>query len=166
MIYDAIERAYAVALANFSADLTALAAAKGITVTTTCAFQKRQSVERALDFNAAKPFCCITGRRATTMGRVSGRRDSLSTVVFDYYAEGTDPVRLAKQVQLAAEALLRSADRCPGDGSSVFGVGEEMGSMTIDFTDGYLETASASDEPNYYGRATVTIPIWDQDVGL
>ena len=165
MIYDSIETAYTVLLANFATDLAALAAAKGVTIVTTCTFEKRQSVERALELRAVKPFCCINGRRSSTQGRDQGKRDSLSIVAFDYYAEGTDPVKLAKQVELAAEAIYLSADDMPGV-DTVFGVGEEPLSWSVEFSDGYIEAASDSVTPNYFRRATVTVPVWDRDTGL
>lgn len=170
MIYDAIETAYTVALANFTTDLTALAVAKGITINTGVTFVKRQDAETCKDMGAPLPCCGIYGLSATTQGRDQTKRDNVNVIVFDYYAESVDPVKLAKQVDLVPEAILMSVDRLPGAGGGVYGVGEGPRSITVAWSRGYAETEESQSEvpvkPNYFRRATVTVPVWDRDTGL
>lgn len=160
MIYDAIEGAYTVVLTNFATDLAALATAKGVTITTTASIVKRQKAETFGTYQIALPAVGVYGKKVVTQGKSNGYRDNLSTVVFDYYAVGPDPVILAKQAELAAEALLKSIDRL--NGADPYGAGVLPGSITVEFNDGFEEVQI----PNYARRAIVTCPVWDQDTGL
>lgn len=163
MIYDAVEQAYAVVNSNFAADMAALVAAKGVAgLTTTATAIKRQDAETYVDIGAALPAIGVTGRRAHTQAKDQSKRDSVSEIVYDYYAVGSDPSKVAKQAELAAEALLKSVDRLWASGSGVFGAGEVPGSISIDFDPGYLEVQ----QPNYGARARVSFPVTDRDEGL
>jgi len=164
VIYDAIEQVYAVANANFATDFAALATAKGVVgLNTNAAIEKRQSAETMVRLGAALPCLGIVGLRARSQAKDQGKRDTESVIAFDYYAEHADPVLVAKQAELAAEALLRTVDRLWASGASVFGAGELPLSVVIDFTEGYLETRSP---PVYWRSATVTFPVHDRDEGL
>jgi hypothetical protein len=160
VIYDALERCYTVAAANFVTDLTALAAAKGITVVTSCNFVKRQTAEEINRLQGTLPACGIYALNAQTQGRDQTKRDSLISVVFDYYAEDTDPLKVSKQVELAAEVLVKVADQLPN--SLTYGGGVLPGSITVQLSRGFTE----ADQTNWWRRAIVTMPVWDRDSGL
>lgn len=164
MIFDAVERAYDVVNANFAADFAALATAKGVTgLALTATIEKRQTAERFIALQAPGPTIGVWGRGTVTQAKVgTGWRDNVSSVVLDYYCTGTDPVLVAKQAELAAEALLRAIDRLPGSGDLVFGAGELRGSVTVELTDGYLKTR----DDLYYRRAQITFPLTDRDDNL
>lgn len=161
MIYDAVEKAYAVVAANFAADMAALVAAKGETVdATTATLEKRQRAEKYIELGAAKPTIGIWSRGALTQAKVgTGWRDNVTSIVLDYYCSGTNPSVVAKQAELAAEALLQSVDRLPNSGAGVYGSGELRGSVTVELTDGYLKDGAAK----WYRRAQVTFPLTDRD---
>ncbi|HWP38945.1 MAG TPA: hypothetical protein VNL18_15470 [Gemmatimonadales bacterium] len=162
MIYDAVEQAYTVAAANFTADLNALAAAKGVTAPPAATLIKRQRAETYIALGAALPALGIYLLRVATQAKSQGKRDSVVSLVFDYYLEGTDPTLLAKQAELAAEAVLRTVDRLADAGSGIYGAGEGSGSVTIELSDGY----DPADENKFFHRAQVTVPVWDEDTGL
>lgn len=165
MIYDAAEKAYEVATTNFTADFIALIAAKGLGglgLTTAATLIKRQDAETFIGLNAALPAIGVIGRRAHTQAKDQSKRDNVSEIVYDYFAVGPEPSTIAKQAELAAEALLRSIDRLWASGSGVFGAGELPGSISIDFDPGYVEVQ----QPNYGARARVSFPVTDRDEGL
>lgn len=163
MIYDQVEQAFAIANANFATDMAALVAAKSIVgLTTTATFIKRQDAEIAKALNATPPFVGVVALRAATQAKDQGKRDTLGQLAYDYYASGADPLKVAKQAELAVEALLQSVDRLAGSGSGVFGAGELSGSIEIEMTDGFEE----GDNGLYFRRGTVRFPIWDRDTGL
>jgi hypothetical protein len=161
MIYDAIEQAYLVVNSNFATDMAALVALKSESgLTTTATIEKRQRAERFIALQAAGPTIGIWGRGVVTQAKVgTGWRDNVSSVVLDYYCTGTDPVKVAKQAELAAEALLKSIDRMSDQAQGVYGAGELRGSVTVDLSDGYLEVKADT----YYRRAQITFPLTDRD---
>lgn len=165
MLYDAVEQVYTVVLANFTTDLGALATAKGVSVTATVGVIKRQTAETMVALGADLPAIGVYTVAGSTQAKDQGKRDTLTTMVLDYYAEGTDPANLAKQAELAAEALLRSIDRLwpalEGGG------GNAVGSVGIVMTPGYQEVRQNEAEQTVYNhRATVTFPVMDRDSGL
>lgn len=160
MIYDAVERCYTVTNTNFAADLAALATAKSLTVDTTVNLIKRQSAETFTRLQAELPACGIYGLEADTQAKDQTKRDSLVVMTWDYYDEDTDPQKVAKQVELAAAAILRTIDRIVN--TLTFGAGEVPGSVRVRLTEGFIE----ANEKNYWRRAIVTAPVWDRDEGL
>jgi hypothetical protein len=158
MIYDAVETVYAVVNANFATDYAALAAAKGVTVVTPVGIIKRQKADIFVPLGATLPAIGIYGLSATTQVKDQAKRDVFCTMAFDFYDRGTDPVALAKQTELAAEALLLSIDRMWPTAAG--GAGEGDNSITVTLMDGYDETA----ELQYERRATITFPLMNRDV--
>ena len=162
MLFDAVEQVYVVVLANFTTDLGALATAKGVSVTATAGIIKRQTAPTFLGLGADLPAIGVYATDGVTQAKDQGKRDTLTTMVLDYYAEGTDPANLAKQAELAAEALLQSVDRLwPGlEG----GGGNAVGSIGITMTPGYQEIRqNEAGQTVYNHRATVTFPVMDRD---
>ena|SRR6267378_531760 len=148
--------------ANFAADFTALASAKGVTdLAGPPTFVKRQKAEIFGTLGVTLPAIGIYIVRSVTMAKWQAVRDPRSTGVFDWYARSGNPLLLAQQTELAAEAMLRSVDRLATSGS-IFGAGELPDSITIDLTDGY----DKSIEPNYDRRAVITFTVYDRDSGL
>ena len=163
MIYDAVEQAYAVVSANFATDFAALVAAKGVTGTQPVqTIVKRQTAELYVSLNAVLPAIGVYGLEARTQAKLQTVRDNECVLVFDYYAEGTDPVAVAKQVELAAEALLMSVDRISSAASGLFGAGELLGAVRVVLTEGFVEATQGT----YARRAQVTFTAQDRDTGL
>lgn len=169
MIYDAIEAVYTTVNANFNTDLAALVSAKGLSgLTTSATLFKRQRAETFVELGAAAngqlPAIGIYGTAVTTEAKWQGKRDPECTVVLDYYARGTDPVKLAQQTELAAEALLLSIDKVYPTAAG--GAGEGFGSINIELTDAYMETDKPDSQTakNYGHRAIVTFIVVDRDV--
>ena len=163
MIYDALEQVYTVLNANFVTDFAALVAAKGVTgVVTTTGLEKRQDANTMIRLRATLPAIGIYAVAATTQAKDQAKRDSVTTVVCEYLALGSDPVALAKQAELAAEALCKSIDRVAASGAGVYGGGEARQSVEVVLNQAYTETVS----PNYEQTATITFPVWDRDEGL
>jgi len=162
MIFDAVEAMTTVLTANFSADFTALAAAKSVAdLPSPPTFVKRQKAEMFATLGVTLPAIGIYVLRSVTMAKWQAVRDPRCTGVFDWYARLADPELLAKQTELAAEAMLRTVDRLSSSGS-IYGAGELPDSITIEVTDGY----DKSIEPSYDRRATVTFSVYDRDSGL
>ena len=163
MIYDQVEQAYTVAAANFAADYSALLTAKGVASPGSIPLIKRQSVPTALRYGKTPPFVGVVSLAATTQAKDQGKRDTRGLLAYDVYIKGTDPALVAKQVELAAEALLRSVDRLPTSGGGVFGAAELPLSLTVSLSDDEDEEV---EEGKYGRRATVSFPTWDRDEGL
>lgn len=165
MIFDAIEQANSIAAANFTADLTALAAAKSVTVTANCNFVMRQDADFYVSRQLGLPACGIyadPARDTLTQGKDQTKRDNDVALVFDYYAVDTDHVKLGKQVELAAEALLMSIDRLATAGvGGIYGVGEGPGTIRV-----VLDQIEKRDSTNYGRRARVRFIVNDRDTGL
>lgn len=163
MIYDAIEKASAIVTANFGTDMAAVIADKGeVGLDATVTIEKRQRAETFIALGAAKPTIGISGRANVAQAKVgSGWRDTTSVIVLDYFCNGTDPVKVSKQAELAAEALYRCIDKMPNSGGSgvVFGAGEIAGSITTEMSDDYQKDGS----DKWYRRAKVTFPLTDRD---
>lgn len=163
MIFDQVEQLYTVVNTNFATDLGALATAKGVTINTGATFVKRQNADVFFALGVTLPACGIYVTRASTKAKQQGIRDTTGTAVFDYYAEDADPVKVAKQAELAAEALLMSVDRMATAGAGVFGAAELEDSITVEMSDGFEKRAS---EGRYWRRAVVRFAIYDRDTGL
>ena len=167
MIYDAVETCASVAGTNFEADLTAVGASKSPTVTTPTGWKviAWQDAEIAVRLGASKPLLGVTlAPNSATQAKSQGKRDSLSGVLFDGYIEGTDPTLLARQIALVPEAVLKTVDRLvAGVGGGVYGGAVTPLSATIELSDGYEERA---DQPMYWQRVRVIVPVWNQETGL
>jgi len=163
VIYDAIEKAYEIVNANFATDMAAVIASKSEAgLTATAAIEKRQDIKKSIALGAAKPTISIWGRGADTQAKVgTGWRDNVSSVIMDYFCNGTDAVKVAKQAELAGEALMRCVDKMPNSGGSgvVFGAAEMVGSARVDLSDGYEKDSTG----NWYRTARVTFPLTDRD---
>lgn len=169
MVFDAIEAAYTIVLANFATDMATLATAKAVTCETQANIIKRQSAEIYVYLRAALPAIGIWALRVATQAKGQNGRDNETTLVLDYYATGYDPRVVAVQVELAAEALMISVDKLTPGSGGVFGAGELPGAVRIELSDGYVETAQDADkQPNsdrrlYSRRAQITFPVYDRD---
>jgi len=115
------------------------------------------------------PACGIYIVRAMMAGKDQGRRHTTGSAVLDYYAEdavgdAASPYRLAKQAELAAEALLQSVDRLSTQANAlgVYGAAVLDDSITVEMSDGYEKTVGAG----YWRRAIVRFPVYDEDTGL
>jgi len=164
VIYDAVEKAYEIILANYATDMTAVIASKaGLTgISNAATIEKRQDVRKSIKLGAAKPTISVQGRRADTQAKVgSGWRDSVSSIVLDYFCNGADPVKVAIQAELAGEALMRCVDKMPNSGGAgtVFGAAEMVGSALVELSDGYEKDGAGK----WYRTARVTFPITDRD---
>jgi hypothetical protein len=161
VIHDVAEQVYATTEANFATDHAALLTAKGVTgFTPTVLIVKRLAAETFIALGVALPALGIRVVRAVTQAKDQGKRDSLDTVVWDLYAEHTDPVVLAKWVELGAEAVLLTIDRLWSAAGGLFGAGELPESVSVDLTEGVEEGEGL----RYWRRAQVTCPVHDRDV--
>jgi hypothetical protein len=163
VIYDCVEQAYTVLAANFATDYAALLSAKSVTSPGTVKLVKRQKVETALRYGAQPPLLGIVSLAARTQAKDQGKRDTQALVGYDFYVSGSDPALVAKQVELGAEACMRSVDRLAASGLGVFGAGETPLSVTITLSDDEEEEVQ---EGKYGRRATVSFPMWDRDEGV
>lgn len=162
MIYDLVERAYTVLAANFATDYTALLTEKTVSSPGTVKIVKRQKVETALRYGVLPPLMGVISIAAQATAKMQTRRDTQGLVAYDFYLTGTDPAVVAKQVEIAAEAALKSVDRLAGAGG-VFGAGEIPLSVQITLSDDEDEEVQ---EGKYGRRATVSFSMWDRDEGL
>lgn len=165
MLYDAIERVYALLDANVETDLAALATAKGLTLGTTVELVKRQRKETFLRLGSTTPAIGIFPATVVTQARNQGRRHSRVGVVCEYYASSADPVLVQQQAELAVEAILRTVDRLGEltDTGGVYGGGGEEGSVSVEFTDGRVAGESQAQDV-YWASAAVLFDVWDEDV--
>ncbi len=179
-IYDAVERTLEVVKANFDTDMAALVAAK------VTASRLSQEQADAMDKGAtiyerlaAEEFAAhpdeegpdqeklpgigVYAGPMTTQAKWQGRRDARASVVIDYFAQGTDPIVLGKQTELAAEALLRSIDRIPeASPAGELGAAELKDEIAV-----LIVGSSRTEGLDYYqDRVTLTFPILEQDIGL
>lgn len=163
MIHDQVEQAFSVANTNFGTDYSALLTAKGVASPGAVTIIKRQSVPTALGYGKAPPFMGVISLAARTQAKDQGKRDTQGLVAYDFYLSGTDPALVAKQVELAAEAALRSVDRLAASGAGAFGAGELPLSVNVTLSDDEDEEVQ---EGKYGRRAMVSFPMWDRDEGL
>jgi hypothetical protein len=165
VLYDAIEQVYSIVNANFAADFAALLTQKGLGglgLVTSADIVKRQTAEVFVAKRKTLPSIGIYGVRAVTRAKDQGKRDSRNTIAMDYFASGpeSDGAKLQKQVELAAETLLKSVDRIVGGvGGGVFGAAVQDEDITVDLQDAYVE----GETPTYLGVATVTFSVDDRD---
>src|SRR5207302_7433147 len=139
---------------------TALAAAKSITdLAGAPTFVKRQKAEMFTALGVTLPAIGIYIPRAWTQAKSQTQRDTRCQCVLDWYARNADPVLLAKQTELAVEALLRSVDRLTTATGGVYGGAQLEESAVVEVTDGF----DKSIEPAYDRRATLTFPVYDRD---
>ena len=163
MIHDQVESAYAVLAANFATDYAALLAAKSVASPGTVKIVKRQKVETALRYGVQAPLMGVVSLAAQTQAKDQGKRDTRGLVAYDLYITGTDPALVAKQVEIGAEACMRSVDRLPASSGWVFGAGELPLSVQITLSDDADEEVQ---EGKYGRRATVSFSMWDRDTGV
>lgn len=160
MIYDVIERAATIVLANFTTDLETLITAKKLQgLDSSITIYKRQMAELFAD--QAVPGLGIYVTTVATQAKNQGKRDSDLTTVFDYYARHTDAEKLSQQVELAVEALLRSMDRL-FDSVGVLDAGAQEGSTLVLLT----PVGEPAGMKFYERRATVSFPVRERDEGL
>lgn len=121
-MYDAIERCVAVLAANFATDLAALAAAKSVTLFSTTATLYPRLGARGFETQTLPGIGVHARSLTTTLPRNQALRDSNTTVIVEYLARTptgatvADAATLGKQGELAAQAILRAADRMAGAG--------------------------------------------------
>jgi len=160
---DVIEAAASVVTANFTTLLTALAAAKGVTLDPTITVYKRQNANL---FAALKtttlPGVGIYGLGAQTNARRQDLRDSSVLTVFDYFARGPDPAALLVQGELAAEVLLMCIDRLGGSAVGVYGAGEATLSVQVSIA----PAVRAAGETYYEENVLVQFLVDERDTGL
>lgn len=165
MIYDAIERAFAIANANFATDLAALETAKSVDIDATVTLYKRQMAELFADEDNL-PGLGVYGTTTTSHAARgpsgSAHRDSQNNVVFDYYAVGTDAETLSIQVELAAEALVGLFDKMLGGSQGIIDAGAAENSILVQIS----PVAQIEGSKNFERRVTVSGPIEDRDSGL
>lgn len=163
MIYDVVEQAYSVLNSNFATDYTALLTAKNVTSPGTVKLVKRQKVETAIRYGFQPPLLGVISLAARTQAKDQGKRDTQALVAYDLYIKGSDPAVVAKQVELGAEACMRSVDRLAASGLGVFGAGEVPLSVNVTLSDDEDEEV---EEGKYGRRATVSFQVWDRDEGV
>ena len=163
MLYDIVEQAFTVLNTNFAADYTALLTAKSVASPGTVKIVKRQSIKTALRYGALPPVMGVISLAGRTTAKDQGKRDTQGLVAYDLYIKGATPDLVAKQVELAAEACMRSVDRLAASGGGVFGAGEVPLSVTVALNDDEEEEV---EEGKYGRRVTVSFQVWDRDEGL
>jgi len=166
MIFDAVETCAAVALAHFEADLAALCTAKGLAAAPSgWKVLAWHDAEDGVELGSIEPLLGITvSADASTQAKSQDRRESLTGVLFDAYIEHPEPTLLAQWIALAPEAVMATADRLvAGIGGGVYGASVKSLSTRIELSKGYEERG---EQPMYWQRARVTVPVWDEDTGL
>lgn len=165
MMFDALERFATVLAANFDADLAALCTAKGVTAPVgSVTLIKRMDANLHVAVNGALPALCVYGRAVSTQARFVGKRDSRCVISVDYLnrADEAGLVTMLQQVELAAEAILKTIDRVPGDSASgVWNAAPNAGEAVIELSD-----REDAPEGEYQRLLTVTVPVTDRDEGL
>jgi len=171
VIYDAIEAVGPVLVANYAAELGALAAVKGIAVLPTVggidATINLYSGASAEDFapieqNALPGLGLDWDQALTHAKRNAGIRDHVHTLVADYFARGTDALVLKRQMRLAAEELLHRIDQIAATaGSGVYGSGEGDFSIRIE-----QFPLGSFGQDTYEGRFRIHFPVQEEDTGL
>jgi len=171
VIFDAIEAVGPVLVANYAAELAALAAAKGVPVLPTAggidATVTLYLGQVAEDFgpveqNALPGLGLDWDQILTHAHRNAGIRDHVHQLVADYFARGTDAVLLRKQMRLAAEELLHRIDQIAATaGSGVYGAGEDAFSIRIE-----QFPIGTYGQDTYEGRFRIHFPVQEEDTGL
>lgn len=166
MIYEPVEICAAVMAAQFEAKMTALIAAKGVAggVDPSVTVYKRRSAEIYAPLEATTlPGLGIYCTSVRTQMKRQGSRDSTPTIVFDYFARGTDAEVLARQCELAAEAIIAVLDLIPVSGNDgLWEAGAIEGSVTV----AIQGSSHIEGQDNYEDRVIVTCPVEFRDVGL
>lgn len=163
MLFDVVERVYTVTNTNFATDYTALLSAKSVTAPGgSVVIAKRMRSETHKKWNGDPPYLNIRGLRAQTNAKDQGKRDSLCEVEWEFYLEGTDPSLIARQAELAAEAVCKTIDLLAASGDGLFGGGEERLSVTVEMSEAGVE----GKEDLFWHSATVRAPVWDRDEGV
>ena len=167
MIYDCVEQAYAVLNTNFATDYSALLTAKSVASPGTVKLVKRQKVTTALRYGLQAPLIGVISLAARTQAKDQGKRDTQALLAYDIYITGaasSDGAALvAKQIEIAAEAAMRSVDKLAASGLGVFGAGELPLTVDITLSDDEEEEVQ---EGKYGRRATVSFQVWDRDEGV
>jgi len=162
MLFDVVERVYAVTNTNFNADLAALAAIKGVTGFAPTIL-KRETAEIMRAKYQTFPAVGIYAIEADTQmadGGLGGKRDSLCYVGADLVIVGTDPVLVQEQIELGCEVLVKEmCERVPTGATTTFAGGLAKGSVKASISDGYTDEQGV----NYMAIGTVRVPVWDRD---
>lgn len=161
MVYDSVEKVAALLTANFDTDLGALCVAKSVTTPAAAVIVKRMDANLHIAVNGVLPAVCIYGRAATTQAKQAGKRDNRTVVSVDYFdrASVANLPTLLAQVELAAEAVLKTVDRCVGDSTTgIWGGGLGDGSVTVELSD-----REDAPEGEFQRLATVTFAVNDRD---
>ena len=166
MIYDALERAHAIADANFTTDFDVLVTAKSLAgLDTSIRLYKRQMAELFAD-EEELPGLGVYGTTTTTHSprgpSGSAHRDSQNNIVYDYYAVGDDPEILSQQVELAAEVLAGLFGKMLGGTEDILDAGAPENSILVQLS----PVAQIEGSKNFERRVTVSGPIEDRDSGL
>jgi hypothetical protein len=166
-----VRKDVAAALANFDADLAAVASARGVTL-----FDTRPTTLYAGE--AAETFFVKTlpglGFWLRSPGRTgaqrNGRVDWIFTVVVDYVLAGGDRDRVQEQVDLAAEAIRnRIADKLRGTGTGTIELAaeDEFGAIAVvDLYDALVAAAGdVSPESPFVGGCRLEVLVRQRDTG-
>ncbi len=161
MIYDAITRVAALLGTNFDTDLATLCTAKSVTAPAAATIVTRMDANLHVGLNGVLPAVCVYGRSTSTQAKQAEKRDNITTLSVDYFARSTEAAlpTMLQQVELAAEAILATVDRCIYDTTSgVWGAGLGDGSVSVT-----LEDQSDAPAGLYQRLATVTFSVNDRD---
>jgi len=174
VIYDAIEAVAPVLIANYPADLAAIAAAKipAVPVLPTAGgIDATINLYKYLDAESFAtveqnllPGLGLDWENVLTQARRADRRDHFHYLVADYFARGTDATILGKQIALAAEALLHRIDQIASSvsaASGVYGAGEADLSIRIE-----QYPMGGFGQDTYEGRFRIHFPVQEEDTGL
>lgn len=164
MIYDVVEAVSDVVVLFFGPKLAALATAKQHQeiVQSATVYPRRRAVDFAAKDGAELPAIGVYSLGNTlTNARRQDLRDSLVTVVLDYFARGKDSEALVVQAELAAEAMVGCVDKVYGSAVGVFGAGEAEASVLVTMFD-----VAPYGEEYYEQRVTVRFEVNERDTGL
>lgn len=121
----------------------------------------RLSAPEAVALGKAAPLIGVYSTGAQTNPWNQGKRDSLVTLVFDYYAQGPDPDKLSRQAELAAEAIMKTIDRLPtanpNAGTILAGDGRFAVAVNLDLR------PPLGGHDNYEAEITLTCVVRERD---
>lgn len=170
VIYDAVEQVAPILIANYTSDLTALAAAKGVPVLPTVGgidatinlYKWLEAESFATVEQNPLPGLGVDWENILTQARRQDKRDSVHFLVADYFARGADSTVLTKQMALAAETLLHRIDQIWNSaGGFVYGAAEPEGSVRIE-----QFPLGGYGQDSYEGRFRIHFPVNEEDQGL
>lgn len=170
VIYDAVEQVAPILVANFTADLTTLATAKGIAVLPTAGgIDATVTLYKWADAESFVPVeqnllpgLGVNWETIATQARRQDKRDSTHYLVADYFARGADSTVLGRQLALVAETLLHRIDQIWNTASGfVYGAGEPEGSIRLE-----QFPLGSYGQDTYEGRLRIHFPVNEEDQGL